>query len=316
MSNRGGFGTATATGRPGKSNRLASCLFGNCCSQTQVELTGQFVALATAAGIGVALTCINYYYFEYEGEDTDIGSWGSFFTTYGTLFAIISGMVLANVLERFQNLESVVEEELNAIESIRDMLVYLNLQPQDEKAFLQVLCDYLKAVADNEWQAMALQGESASRFGGPSPIVTMIDSDTNEELLAIHNHAAKLMHRKPDGGIAVNLIESLIIPLILELGKFRTHRLSLAEAQLPPRLKFLLLWMIFFLVIGFILMSVQNLYMNIFMTVAVSGAIQWLFTVISDLDHPFYGIWNVSRVQLDKLIDKFETAIIQQSSSE
>ena len=283
----------------GKSSRVATCLFGGCCSPTQVNLAGQFVALATAAGIGVTLTCINYFYVEYNGEDTDIGSWGSFFTTYGTLFAIISGMVLANVLERFQNLENVVEEELNAIESIRDTLVYLNLQPQDHQAYLQVLCDYLKAIADKEWPSMlAVESESAK-----------IDSDTNKELIAIHEHTAELLHRKPNGGIAVSLIESLIIPLILELGKFRTHRLALAEAQLPPRLKFLLLWMIFFLVVGFILMSVENLYVNIFMTVAVSGAIQWLFTVITDLDHPFFGIWNVSRSQLDTLILKFEHSI-------
>jgi len=111
------------------------------------------------------------------------------------------------------------------------------------------------------------------------------------------------------------VVQSTIIPIVLELGKFRTHRLSLAEAQLPPRLKFLLLWMIFFLVIGFILMSVENVWVNIFMTVAVSGAIQWLYTIISDLDHPFYGIWNVSRDQMDKLIDKFENEIQKLDSS-
>lgn len=218
-------------------------------------------------------------------------------------------MVLANVLERFQDLETVVEDEFNAIESMRDSLVYLNLQRADKAEFYQVLLAYLQSMAGAEWDNMANQYKSNA---------IKIDSDTNDELLAIHHFAAKLIHQKPRGAVAVELISVLIIPVIIELGKFRTHRLALAlaEAQLPPRLKFLLIWMIFFLVIGFILMSVENLYLNMFMTVAVSGAIQWLFTLIQDLDHPFYGIWNVSRAQLDTLIVKFEKQCAELSVAE
>lgn len=289
------------TGRQSKSARAAYCLFGKCLTSTQLELAGQFIALAIAAGIGVGLTCINFFYVHYKGDTIDIGSWGCYFTTYGTLFAIISGMVLVNVLERFQQLESVLEDELNAIESIRDSLVYLHLDASVRSDFCRTLLGYLKSIAGVEWQLMSQQDEKDA---------PMIDSDTNAELLAIHSYAAHILHnRKPNDGASVNLIESLIIPLILDLGKFRTRRLSLAQAQLPPRLKFLLLWMIFFLVIGFILMSVENLYVNIFMTVAVSGAIQWLYTIISDLDHPYYGIWNLSTEQLDKLILKFEVEV-------
>jgi len=290
---------------------MASFCFGRCLNAVQLELAGQFLALAFAAGLGVALTCVNFYYVKYNGEDIDIGSWGSYFTTYGTLFAIISGMVLVNVLERFQQLENVVEEELNAVESIRDSLVYLHLPDPERRAFLQVLMEYLKSIAGTEWDRMAQVDQRDQE--------NSIDSDTNKELLDIHKHIASVIQTKkesPQEPFNIDLVQSTVIPLVLELGKFRTHRLSLAEAQLPPRLKFLLLWMIFFLVIGFILLSVENVWINIFMTVAVSGAIQWLYTIISDLDHPFYGIWNVSRLQLDMLIDKFEAEIKNVDSNE
>eukprot|EP00977_Amphora_coffeiformis_P025333 scaffold19245_cov199-Amphora_coffeaeformis.AAC.28 len=312
-----------------QNHRLAFRLFGQCCfTDTQAEILGQFLALVTAAGVGVACTCISYFYVEYSGEDTDIGSWGSFFTTYGTLFAIISGMVLVNVLERFNQLESVIEEELNAIESIRDSILYLRLEELSDtqgesstlrNAFYRILLDYLKSIANEEWDLMALQDKRNN--GAPD-----IDSDTSPQLLAIHQHVSDLVqtferadgtrHNSTNNGsrsssshFRTEMLRTVIIPLILDLGKYRTNRLSLAEAQLPVLLKFLLIWMIFFLVIGFILLSVENLYVNAFMTVAVSGAIQWLYTIISDLDHPFYGIWNVSRTQLDKLIDKFEHQI-------
>jgi hypothetical protein len=263
---------------------VAKLYFGRYLNDTQLEITGQFVALAVAAaGLGVALTCVNFFYLSYSGDSTDISSWGSFFTTYGTLFAIISGMVLVNVLERFQALQTVVEDELNAIERIRDSLVYLDLHPTTHTAFLQGLLDYLHLVAQSEWDEMSIQ----FRKDAPN-----IDSDTNAELTALHGLAASILRQK-QGVAGGDLIASLIVPLILDLGTFRTHRLSLA----------------FFLVIGFILMNVENLFVNIFMTVAVSGAIQWLYTIISDLDHPFFGIWNVDREQLDKLIQKFENAI-------
>lgn len=48
-------------------------------------------------------------------------------------------------------------------------------------------------------------------------------------------------------------------------------------------------------------LGVINIYLNVFMIVALSTVLQWLLDIIFDLDHPFYGVWNVNRNQLDAL---------------
>ena len=68
-----------------------------------------------------------------------------------------------NGLERFNQLKSVIEEELNAIESIRDSIIYLRLEelsdtPRELRCeFYRILLDYLNSIADEEWDLMALQ---------------------------------------------------------------------------------------------------------------------------------------------------------------
>lgn len=232
--------------------------------------------------------------------------------------------MLVNTLNRFNGLATALEDELNAVESIRDSIVHLMLTPEQEAEVLLSLEQYLVSVSAVEWQLMARQGEP----GSAQPI----DSDTSLELHNIHQVLAGVQRAPmqimsahlpagsdPDAGsndvrhlrryrYRDSLLVNVIIPTVLELGRLRTNRISLSTAQLPPRIKLLLVWMMYFLVIGFILLSVQNVWINIFMTIAVSTAIQWLYTIISDLDHPFFGIWNLSQDQLLELIAKFQNA--------
>jgi uncharacterized membrane protein len=55
---------------------------------------------------------------------TDVSSWSSFFNVFGVIFAIIAGFLLVTVLSRYSNLNQTIEDELNAVESVRDFLVY------------------------------------------------------------------------------------------------------------------------------------------------------------------------------------------------
>ena len=63
-------------------------------------------------------------HLRYEGIETDLSSWGSFFNVFGVIFAIVAGFLLVTVLNRYSNLNQTIEDELNAVESVRDFLVY------------------------------------------------------------------------------------------------------------------------------------------------------------------------------------------------
>ncbi|MFT5300928.1 MAG: hypothetical protein ACI814_001712 [Mariniblastus sp.] len=43
------------------------------------------------------------------------------------------------------------------------------------------------------------------------------------------------------------------------------------------------------------------------MTITLAMAVHLLNLIIDDLDHPFYGVWNLNCTTLEKLIERLET---------
>ena len=166
-------------------------------------------------------------HLRYEGIETDLSSWGSFFNVFGVIFAIVAGFLLVTVLNRYSNLNQTIEDELNAVESVRDFLVYLDDRQQSEidkiKRALEI---YVKSVANTEWAEMS------------APAIPM-NSDTSEELYEV---------MRSGKGIKVseerdNIVLSALIETISEITKLRTRRIALANERLPPRLRVLMLFM-------------------------------------------------------------------------
>ena len=67
-----------------------------------------------------------------------------------------------------------------------------------------------------------------------------------------------------------------------------------------------MLFMSVALVAGFVLLGVRGVYAHVYMTVSLSISIHLLYMVIDDLDHPFYGVWNINRAPLEELVIRFE----------
>jgi hypothetical protein len=229
-------------------------------------------------------------HLRYEGIETDLSSWGSFFNVFGVIFAIVAGFLLVTVLNRYSNLNQTIEDELNAVESVRDFLVYLDDRQQSEidkiKRALEI---YVKSVANTEWAEMS------------APAIPM-NSDTSEELYEV---------MRSGKGIKVseerdNIVLSALIETISEITKLRTRRIALANERLPPRLRVLMLFMSTTLVGAFVFLGVQGIFAHIYMLVTLSVSIHLLYMVIENLDHPFYGVWNIRRGPLDELVKRFE----------
>ena len=63
------------------------------------------------------------------------------------------------------------------------------------------------------------------------------------------------------------------------------------------------------LVIGFVMRHQSRVYINYYIIIGFSTSVYWLFAVLLDLDHPFYGVWFIDPEPLYKLIKKFEKDI-------
>lgn len=231
------------------------------------------------------------HHIHYEGIVEDVSAWSAFFTVFGVVYAIVAGFLLVSVLTRYGALSQTIEDELNAVEAIRDFFVYLSEQQQaPPRVVNNSLAKYVESVAKVEWEEMA-----------DAAIPT--NSDTSEELYAVMRSTGAIHVT----GERDNAILSAVIASVSDLAKMRTRRIALANERLPPRLRLLLLFMSFVLIVSFLAMGVQSGIAHVFMTSSVSISAYLLYWIIADLDHPFYGFWNIDRGPLDDLIKRFES---------
>ncbi len=247
-------------------------------------------SLIAVAILSAALVVLVRPHLEYEGLIQDVSAWGAFFTVFGVIYAIVAGFLLITVLSRYSALSQTIEDELNALESIRDFLIYFgSAHTEASRRLRKALADYTGAVATVEWREMADPAAPTN-------------SDTSEELYEIMRCTAKI----PVTGERDTSVLSAVIDSVADLAKLRTRRIALANERLPPRLRLLILLMSLALVAGYYAVGVQSLAAHIFMASSLSVSVYLLYWIIEDLDHPFYGVWNINRAPLDELIERFQ----------
>jgi ABC-type multidrug transport system fused ATPase/permease subunit len=225
----------------------------------------------------------------YEEIMSDVSSWSSFFTVFGVVYAIIVGFLLATVLTRYGTLAQAIESELNAIECIRDFLTFFDESQAETKAAIQkALHGYAQSIADVEWQEMSQPG-------------TQVNSDTSQSLYELMRACRHLNASAETEHLAL----AAIVNDVSEVAKMRTRRICLANEQLPPRLRLLVIFMSIVLVVGFAVMGVANPWIHALILVSITVSVHLLSMVLDDLDHPFYGVWNIDRSALDELTQRF-----------
>lgn len=247
-----------------------------------------FFPLLLSTGAALFLTHAASDFVSYLGPGKELAPWSPFFSIFGMVYAIISGFLLVNVLGRYSNLTNTFEAELNAVEDIRDFLVYVDGEQEESKQEIrEALLTYIRSVAGKEWKAM-------SRF-------VALDSDTSEELYAVMRAVNKLRLTNESDRVALrSLMEKLS-----ELTTLRTQRISLAKQKLPPRLKLLTFFMSLGLIAAMILVGAGNVLIHMGMVGFITIAVHLLYMIISDLDQPFSGVWNIDKSPLEKIQKSF-----------
>ena len=230
---------------------------------------------------------------QYAGIIEDLSSWNSFFNVFGVVYAIVAGFLLLTVLNRYSTLGRVMEDELNAVESIRDFLVYFrDDQHEASTRMKRALSQYVRSLSETEWGQMS------------DPNAAM-NSDTSEELYEVMR-SGKAIQAK---GSADRIALTAIVESVSEVTKLRTRRIALSNERLPSRLKLLMVFMSVVLAAAFALLGVRGAAVHVFILVALVASIHLLYMIIEDLDHPFYGVWNVAKDPLEQLLGRFETEL-------
>ena len=253
----------------------------------------------------VVITLATRHYMFYQNIDIDLASWGVFYATYGILYAIIIGFILIGALGRYEQLKLAVDSEINVIQNIRDFLIYFSdsnsIQRTEAKVSVseqinvllnirQALYTYVKSVYEKEWLEMSDKTE-------------MTDPDSTQELKAIIVAVSKLESHDENDSIAL----TSIINSLSALTNHRTHRIYLSNEEIPPPIMKLLIFMSIFLVSGFLILGVQNMWVHLIMIISFSTTIQLIINLLTDLNNPFSGIWNIDNKRYVALAEKIKS---------
>lgn len=215
--------------------------------------------------------------------------WEEFYSVFGMIYAIVSGFLLVEVLNRFNKLSEVVESELNAIGDVRDFLIYMDGQQDKKKTVNRELQEYVHSVATVEWADM-------------NDELAVLNSDTSKELYDIMYAVNNLEINNESDRSALHFL----ISELSSITTLRTQRISIANHSLPPQLKHLLLFMSTVLVAAFMINTSTVLWIQCFMVGSITGCVHLLYLVIADLDHPFTGLWTINVRPLIELQSSFD----------
>lgn len=203
--------------------------------------------------------------------------WELFYSVYGVIYAIVIGFILAELLTRFHRLMTCISNELNAVEDIRDFLVYVDKNEKTKLEINKALLRYVTVVVDCEWELMKTCHSS-------------FDSDTSAELYQLMEAVENIKKYDDSDGVAL----AAIIGKISDVTTFRTERFERSRQRLSLPLHILIVFMSFILVSGFVMMNIPSLWVHTFVIFSVVTSVYLLYLVIDDLNHPYEGVWNIT----------------------
>jgi hypothetical protein len=245
------------------------------------------VLITLGNAVALILTKIAQDNLPASAKSISIESWGIFFTVLGVVYAIIVGFVLAELLSRYHRLSTHIHDELNAIEDIRDYLIYVDHNEDTKTCIVDALYGYLVSVVDREWPAMANAQNT-------------IESDTSPELYGIMEAVEQIKVYDRSDVVALEFM----IERISDVTTYRTERLEMSRQHLSPALRFLIVFLSLIVAGGFILMNVGSTLIHGFMVLGAVTSISLLYVVMADLEQPFTGMWNITDAALRKVVER------------
>jgi len=198
---------------------------------------------------------------------------GPFFTTMGTVYGIFLAFVFTATWEAFSTTSANAVQEARYLRDLYFVTSAFSQPIQDE--LRQVLRAYRDSIVNDEWKSLE-RGEA-------SPKTTQLQRKIGEAYLRI----------KP-GNENEKVFLDTSIQYLTKMTNLRASRIDDSSSSLPP-----FLWLIILVgaaaTIGLsYLFEAQNFWLQVLLTVLLTGLICMTFYIIIDLDFPFTGGTSVS----------------------
>jgi hypothetical protein len=245
------------------------------------------VALAILIAVGGLVLVQRLYSTELRKQHNDVA--GFIYAVLGVAYAVLLGLMLIAVWEKWNTAEALTTDEANELAGI---FWWAHALPQPEGRHIQELVrSYAQVVVEDEWPLMA-HGRSSPKAWA-----------TLDEL-----RGAILGLKPPTGtqpmGYDQMRYEEMLVQLH-DLGNARRERLLAAEQGLPP-----ILWVVLILggviTVGFTyLFGMANTLVHLLMVAALALIISLSLFTVAALDYPFKGDIRIHSTAYEQDLERF-----------
>ena len=206
------------------------------------------------------------------------------FATLGVVYAVLLGLAVIAVWEKFSAAHDATAREAGALAAMYRLSA--GIAPPGDKAIRDVLTAYGRAAIDNGWPAMTAGEESPESRIALDKLYTAI--------LAL-----------PIAGERDAVLLETMLGRVNEITDARRERLALSEGVVPN-----VIWLVLFtgaiMVLGFtFFFGLQNLRVQMLMTGMLAVVIFLALFVALSISHPFTGPVAVSAEPIELVVEDF-----------
>jgi hypothetical protein len=240
------------------------------------------VAVAVIVAVGGLVLVQRLVPTERRKEHNDVA--GFIYAVLGVAYAVLLGLMLIAVWEKWDAAEITTTDEANEMAGI---FYWAHSLPQPEGRHIQELVrSYARVVVEEEWPLMA-QGKTS-----PQAWTTL------DEL------RGAILGLEPTTGAQQARYEEMLAQLH-DLGNARRERLLAANQGLPP-----ILWVVLILLgvitVGFTyLFGLENTLVHLIMVGSLALVISLSLFTVAALDHPFNGDIRIHPAAYEQDLHRF-----------
>jgi hypothetical protein len=236
--------------------------------------------MVLAAAVYLALRLVGFH--RLFANDAD--GVGALLEIIGTLYSVVYAFATYVIWGQFAAVENEIQKESGALKSL--ILFSRQLKEAARDPIVRAVRAYARGVVESEWGTLS-RGE---------------DTERTEKLFS--SIISNVAEAKPESESERSVIERLI-DLAHQASSHRDERIALSVKRIPPTLLLFVKLTAFTILFLLLFYPFHNLGLGM---VAIAIATLLLFFpnfVLTDLDNPFEGTWNVESTPFNDLISKY-----------
>jgi hypothetical protein len=236
--------------------------------------------MAVVAVIYAALRLAGFHkLFENDAEGL-----GVLLAIIGTLYSVVYAFATYVIWGQFAGVENEIQKESGALKDL--ILFSKGLKEETRDPIVRAVRSYARGVAESEWEALS-RGEGTER---------------TDKLFA--EIIQSVTETKP-GDESERVIHARLLEIADQASAHRDERLALSAKRIPSTLFVFVTLTAFTIVFLLFFFPFHNLALGL-VSVAVTAMLMFFANfVLTDLDNPFEGTWNVNNNAFCDLATKY-----------